>query len=89
MFFQKWKRGVPLERCPDNDGHNVDTIDGLVLPGEVRSNHHAYNQFGMDLLLFYEASSSAEESGGLISPCGAALQKVVVGGKQLNIITNW
>ena len=24
--------GVALRECPDNDGHNVDTIDGLVLP---------------------------------------------------------
>ena len=28
MFF----RELPPEKCPDNDGHNVDTIDGLVLP---------------------------------------------------------
>ena len=23
------RRGVPLEKCPDNDGHNVDTTCGL------------------------------------------------------------
>lgn len=28
MFFHS----KPAEDCPDNDGHNVDTIDGLVLP---------------------------------------------------------
>jgi len=31
MFFANLKRGVPPEKCPDNDGHNVDTIDGLIL----------------------------------------------------------
>jgi len=29
MFFANKQRGVPLERCPDNDGHNVDTTCGL------------------------------------------------------------
>eukprot|EP00568_Trieres_chinensis_P015438 CAMPEP_0183319354 /NCGR_PEP_ID=MMETSP0160_2-20130417/63314_1 /TAXON_ID=2839 ORGANISM="Odontella Sinensis, Strain Grunow 1884" /NCGR_SAMPLE_ID=MMETSP0160_2 /ASSEMBLY_ACC=CAM_ASM_000250 /LENGTH=379 /DNA_ID=CAMNT_0025485809 /DNA_START=93 /DNA_END=1232 /DNA_ORIENTATION=+ len=28
MIFKK----LPPEKCPDNDRHNVDTIDGLVLP---------------------------------------------------------
>lgn len=28
MVFQK----LPPEQCPDNDGHNVDTVDGLILP---------------------------------------------------------
>ena len=32
MFFQKWRAGINPKECPDNDGHNVDTIDGLVLP---------------------------------------------------------
>lgn len=35
VFFQKWKAGVAPEECPDNDGHNVDTIDGLALPAIV------------------------------------------------------
>ena len=25
MFFKKWRSGVAPEKCPDNDGHNVDT----------------------------------------------------------------
>eukprot|EP00747_Dinoflagellata_sp_TGD_P211044 gnl/TRDRNA2_/TRDRNA2_84248_c0_seq1.p1 gnl/TRDRNA2_/TRDRNA2_84248_c0~~gnl/TRDRNA2_/TRDRNA2_84248_c0_seq1.p1 ORF type:complete len:303 (+),score=46.16 gnl/TRDRNA2_/TRDRNA2_84248_c0_seq1:81-911(+) len=29
MFFHNRQRGTPLEKCPDNDGHNVDTQDGL------------------------------------------------------------
>lgn len=28
MFF----KSLPAKDCPDNDGHNVDTIDGLILP---------------------------------------------------------
>ena len=35
MFFKKWRSGVAPEKCPDNDGHNVDTMDGLVLPSVV------------------------------------------------------
>ena len=27
--------GVPPERCPGNDGHNVDTIDALTTCGAV------------------------------------------------------
>eukprot|EP01052_Picozoa_sp_SAG31_P007250 SAG31_NODE_343_length_17426_cov_35.294443_18_plen_142_part_00 len=30
MFFANRENGLPLEQCPDNDGHNVDTLDGLV-----------------------------------------------------------
>eukprot|EP00611_Tribonema_gayanum_P005292 TRINITY_DN1452_c1_g1_i1.p1 TRINITY_DN1452_c1_g1~~TRINITY_DN1452_c1_g1_i1.p1 ORF type:complete len:407 (-),score=181.92 TRINITY_DN1452_c1_g1_i1:555-1775(-) len=30
MFFAKWARGVDAKDCPDNDGHNVDAIDGLM-----------------------------------------------------------
>lgn len=33
MFFANWHyKKLPAERCPDNDRHNVDTVDGLVLP---------------------------------------------------------
>eukprot|EP00934_Nitzschia_sp_Nitz4_P000323 Nitzschia sp. Nitz4//scaffold245_size28976//16934//18392//NITZ4_008073-RA/size28976-augustus-gene-0.1-mRNA-1//1//CDS//3329543884//323//frame0 len=33
MFFANLVyRKLPLDKCPDNDHHNVDTIDGLVLP---------------------------------------------------------
>eukprot|EP00929_Paragymnodinium_shiwhaense_P097842 TRINITY_DN59440_c0_g1_i1.p1 TRINITY_DN59440_c0_g1~~TRINITY_DN59440_c0_g1_i1.p1 ORF type:complete len:392 (-),score=37.59 TRINITY_DN59440_c0_g1_i1:255-1430(-) len=32
MFFQNWQAGKDPQECPDNDGHNVDTMDGLVLP---------------------------------------------------------
>ena len=33
MFFANLVfRQLPPEQCPDNDGHNVDTIDGLILP---------------------------------------------------------
>lgn len=35
MFFKKWRSGITPEKCPDNDGHNVDTMDGLVLPSVV------------------------------------------------------
>lgn len=30
MFFAKWAKGNPPDKCPDNDGHNVDTCDALV-----------------------------------------------------------
>ena len=33
MFFANLiHRNLPPEQCPDNDQHNVDTVDGLVLP---------------------------------------------------------
>lgn len=35
MFFAKWQEGVDPKDCPDTDHHNVDTIDGLVLPTVV------------------------------------------------------
>ena len=35
MFFENLVNGKPPEKCPSNDGHNVDTIDGLVLPTAV------------------------------------------------------
>jgi ADP-ribosylglycohydrolase len=31
MFFANLSRGLPPEKCPDNDNHNVDTIDGLIM----------------------------------------------------------
>eukprot|EP00746_Dinoflagellata_sp_MGD_P058542 gnl/MRDRNA2_/MRDRNA2_250521_c0_seq1.p1 gnl/MRDRNA2_/MRDRNA2_250521_c0~~gnl/MRDRNA2_/MRDRNA2_250521_c0_seq1.p1 ORF type:complete len:297 (-),score=32.33 gnl/MRDRNA2_/MRDRNA2_250521_c0_seq1:34-855(-) len=31
MFFANLSKGLPPESCPDNDHHNVDTIDGLIL----------------------------------------------------------
>ena len=35
MFFQNRQAGTPLRECPSNDGHNVDAIDGLVMPAVV------------------------------------------------------
>ena len=29
MFFANYKSGINPKECPDNDGHNVDTIDAL------------------------------------------------------------
>merc|ERR1719183_1644831 len=31
MFFANLQKGLPPEQCPDNDNHNVDTIDGLIM----------------------------------------------------------
>lgn len=31
MFFANLTKGLPVEKCPDNDGHNVDTIDGIAM----------------------------------------------------------
>ena len=31
MFFKNRADGKPLDQCPDNDNHNVDTMDGLVM----------------------------------------------------------
>lgn len=31
MFFANKARGLPLDQCPDNDNHNVDTQDGLTI----------------------------------------------------------
>ena len=30
MFFGNREAGKPLAKCPDNDQHNVDTVDALV-----------------------------------------------------------
>jgi len=30
MFFAKWAAGIEPELCPDNDAHNVDTVDALI-----------------------------------------------------------
>lgn len=35
MFFANLTAGQAPHACPSNDGHNVDTIDGLVLPTAV------------------------------------------------------
>lgn len=32
MFFGNMRAGKPLDKCPDNDRHNVDVIDGLTMP---------------------------------------------------------
>jgi ADP-ribosyl-[dinitrogen reductase] hydrolase len=31
MFFTNMVAGTPLEQCPDNDSHNVDAIDALMI----------------------------------------------------------
>jgi len=31
MFFANFTRGLPPEKCPDNDNHNVDTVDGIAM----------------------------------------------------------
>ena len=31
MFFSNFQKGRPLEKCADDDGHNVDSAGGLVL----------------------------------------------------------
>jgi len=30
MFFSNWHRGVKPEQCADNDGHNTDSVGGMV-----------------------------------------------------------
>jgi len=32
MFFANRQKGLPLSECPDNDHHNVDTIDAFDIP---------------------------------------------------------
>jgi len=35
MFFANREKGKPLRECPDNDRHNVDTIDAFNIPAVV------------------------------------------------------
>jgi len=35
LFFQRRATGIALRDCPSNDNHNVDSIDGLVMPSVV------------------------------------------------------
>jgi hypothetical protein len=44
MFFENRQKGLPLDQCPDNDNHNVDTIDGLVLPLATALATHALSE---------------------------------------------
>ena len=38
MFFANWSAKKPLDQCPDNDNHNIDSIDALtVVPPLVAS----------------------------------------------------
>ena len=39
LFFQNYAKGTPKDKCADQDGHNVDSIDGLtaVIPVAVSS----------------------------------------------------
>ncbi len=39
MFFKNLRDGVPPERCPDNDAHNVDAIDALMVVPPVTVAH--------------------------------------------------
>lgn len=39
MFFKNWKDGIAPAQCPDNDGHNVDTIDALMVVPPVAIAH--------------------------------------------------
>mmetsp|Transcript_97139 Transcript_97139/g.173005 ORF Transcript_97139/g.173005 Transcript_97139/m.173005 type:complete len:274 (+) Transcript_97139:58-879(+) len=41
MFFANKLRGLPLDKCPDNDGHNVDTTCGLpiMVPVALATTH--------------------------------------------------
>jgi len=39
MFFANMTKGLPAEKCPDNDHHNVDTIDGLIMAIPVSLMH--------------------------------------------------
>ncbi len=31
IFFKNWSLGIPVEDCPGNDSHNVDSIDSIVI----------------------------------------------------------
>lgn len=39
MFFANLVKGLPLEQCADNDGHNTDAIDALTLTVPVIINY--------------------------------------------------
>lgn len=40
MFFANWVKKTDPNECPDNDGHNVDTIDALTLAVPVILKYH-------------------------------------------------
>ena len=50
MFFANYDRGLPLDECPDNDSHNVDTIDGLTIPAAVAAVGAARGQVDSDIV---------------------------------------
>lgn len=96
MFFANKERGLPLEKCPDNDNHNVDAIDGLtmLIPVALATAHlpseEAHKQVRACISVT-RRSDACEQYGVVVAdmlrlllaekPLGTVLQKV--GGKQL------
>lgn len=44
MFFKNLKEGKSLDQCPDNDHHNVDSIDALTLTVPVIAMFHTNSE---------------------------------------------
>lgn len=40
MFFANFVKNLKPQDCPDNDGHNVDTIDALTLTVPIILKYH-------------------------------------------------
>ena len=51
MFFANRQKGLPEEQCADNDGHNVDAIDGLINVTPVALALHARDSAAQDQAL--------------------------------------
>lgn len=66
MFFANWARGVDPAKCPDDDGHNVEAIDGLTLPIPVAVTH-----------AIAHAAARQQQHGNQAKPAAAPLADVV------------
>jgi len=65
MFFANRKQGRPLANCPDNDDHNVDTLDGLAMaiPVALATSREDADKAGSEIADCIEVTRKSEECG--------------------------
>jgi ADP-ribosyl-[dinitrogen reductase] hydrolase len=84
MFFANLvHRKLPPVDCPDNDGHNVDTIDGLILPTIVSLAEAARPSLSPEQRLEQAAAQSAScvrvtRNSNILEQAAAAWSQLIV-----------
>lgn len=88
MFFANLDSGVPPEKCPDSDGHNVDNSDSIVATVPVALTAHSDDEAFRQVARMVAITRKSEPGQAYARLFASMLRRIVVDGASVGAVAS-